>query len=267
MTRSLVRGAWPASVASVASVALVASGACLPLPAEKAKIDVAMRAGPAEVLTDDGYVVHFDRRLIVLGATISSTTGGGGNFAPQLRDLDAPPLPLPPLRALGERFVGVSTQSHSEKTPSGPTVTADEIEAMGSFEKHVAPSSMWLRGTISRNGERWHFDWRASLYIGRVCGVSKDGRLTTIGFDAETQHGLEIDVHVERLFVDAKRPGLRAEAFVDADIDRDHDLTTTELFRGANLVDDRAKIFDVALDGAPLECAAPNDAYGLLQRD
>ncbi len=265
------------AVAFLALSFSLAAAACLPDPATKAEISVIVHAGPREFVTADNYVLRFTRRVAIVGVSTTSTSGSGGSSAAQIRNLDAPPFTFPPLRALGERFVGVHTQSFYERQVRGPDVTDEDVDALdgnGDPARDNEPNdlprlrtgavSFFVSGAIERryDGEVWTFDWRASPFVSAICGHQTEAGLVPIYFETESHHALEVEVRLERFFALEGEPDtLRAREFVDADANEDHVITSAELAKNESRrgFDNLLRIFEIKLDGTPLVCRLPSD--------
>ncbi len=259
----------------LSGLSALCGASCLPDPAPRATVSITLRGGDRHLVSEDGFTVDLERRVIVGGVSTSTSIAGGSSGGAYVRDLDTAPFELPDIRAKSSRYVVAYVTSYYDRRERGPGVTDADIAALsGAFAGEGARtgvSSFVLTGTFAKGGKTWRFDWHASAYESVVCGRRTVTVPEAIAFLPDAHVHLDVLTRTERFFVvSGATPsedgspsegspgyGFRIAPFVAADADDDGVITWEETNAAGLRLVTTDPLFEVSLDGEPLVCAVP----------
>lgn len=251
-----------------AFVALFAAAApgCLPDPAPRATIDINVRGGERDVVTNDGYLLHMERRLLVVGVGTSSSATSLVTGASYLRNLDVAPFSLPGIRARGDRFVVVATTSYFQGTPVGPGVAPEDVDLLdgdpAGQNARTNVASFAIVGSLAKGGRTWTFSWHGSLFDDVVCARMGAAGLAPFTFDSGSHYTIDVVARLEYEF-SGTTSGIFGQPMVDADTNGDGHVDEQELVQArlTNASRQAVPAFEVSIDGEALFCHPASSGF------
>ena len=104
----------------LAGLSALCGASCLPDPAPRATVSITLRGGDRHLVSEDGFTVDLERRVIVGGVSTSTSIAGGSSGGAYVRDLDTAPFELPDIRAKSSRYVVAYVTSYYDRRERGP---------------------------------------------------------------------------------------------------------------------------------------------------